>query len=44
MIADLAIIVETSRAILQLLLLCGGAILCVLTAAIVFHLLGWHRQ
>jgi hypothetical protein len=43
MISDLATIVEVSRAILQLMLLCCGAILCVLTAAIVSHLLGWHR-
>lgn len=44
MIADLATVVETTRALLQLLMLCGGAILCLLTAVIVFHLLGWHRQ
>jgi hypothetical protein len=44
MIADIATIIEVSRAILQLLLLCGGSILIVLTAVIVFHLLGWHRS
>jgi hypothetical protein len=43
MISDLATIVEVSRAILQLLLLCGGVILCILVAVIVFLLLGWHR-
>lgn len=39
--AEMTTITVVAQAILQLVVLTGGAILCVLTAIIVFHLLGW---
>jgi hypothetical protein len=44
MTAELVTIIEVARAILQLLLLCGGAIACAMLAVVVFHLLGWQRS
>ncbi|ARQ95383.1 hypothetical protein [Bradyrhizobium phage BDU-MI-1] len=42
--SEVTTITVMAQTILQLALLSGGAILCVLTAVAVFHLLGWGKD